>query len=180
MDPVLEQLHAEIASAVGDLNIAQTQLRSRNSTKPDRWTIQQILEHLFLTYSSTEDAISARLAKGTPTRTRPTLPQHCMQFFVTKFGYMPSGREAPLPVIPPAATPAESCLNGAALAAKAREHLNRLDCILDTAEQRFGSVAAVTHFVLGPLTPSQWRCFHRTHGRHHLRQIAAIRRDHNL
>jgi hypothetical protein len=33
---------------------------------------------------------------------------------------------------------------------------------------------------LGPLGAGQWRRFHLSHGRHHIRQILAIRRAHGI
>jgi hypothetical protein len=34
--------------------------------------------------------------------------------------------------------------------------------------------------ILGPLTIRQWRKFHLIHGRHHIKQIRAIRAAHHL
>ncbi len=49
------------------------------------------------------------------------------------------------------------------------------------AEQLFGSRRrSVRHMILGPLSLAQWRRFHLVHGRHHIRQIAAIRAEYHF
>jgi hypothetical protein len=48
-----------------------------------------------------------------------------------------------------------------------------MDATLADAERRFGvSVKLLDHPVLGPLSAKEWREFHRTHARHHLKQMA--------
>ena len=93
MDPILKQLHNEIANSLNGLDSAQTQLTP--STATEKWSIQQIVQHLCLTYTFTETAFDARLVKGTPTRARPTLQQRLGQYFLTTLGIFPTGREAP-------------------------------------------------------------------------------------
>ena len=173
MDVILQQLQQEIATSLQGLDATQTQLRS--VTDPDKWSIQQIVKHLNLTYTNTEVAISARLAKGTPTRAQPTAQQRIRQFAVTTLGYGPSGREAPTPVCPPADSPP---LSGKELTHETATGLARIDQLFTQAEAIFGSHRAISHIVLGPLSIHQWRRFHLTHGRHHLRQIRAIRTAH--
>jgi hypothetical protein len=176
MNPTLLQLQREIASSLHGLDATKTQLRP--PAHPAKWSIQQIVEHLLLTYSSAETAINARLAKRTPTRAQPTLRQRIFQYAVTRCGYFPTGREAPAMVTPqPTAHP----LSGEDLAHATAEHLTYLDPLLAEAEALFGSASqCASHAVLGPLSIDQWRMFQLVHGRHHLKQIAAIRHAHNL
>ena len=75
MDPILQQLQQEIGGSLRGLDATQTQLRP-SAKDPDKWSIQQIAQHLALTYANTEIAINGRLVKGTPTRTQSTLQQH--------------------------------------------------------------------------------------------------------
>ena len=174
MNSTLLQLQGEIASSLRGLDAAQTQLQPRSG----KWSIQQIVEHLLLTYSSTETAINARLAKRTPTRAQSTLRQRVFQYAVTRCRYFPTGREAPPMVTPqPTAHP----LSGKDLTHAAAEHLTHLDLLFTEAEALFGPASQfATHAVLGPLNIYQWRMFQLVHGRHHLKQIAAIRKAHNL
>src|SRR5438046_6151134 len=93
INPTLHQLQSEIAASLHNLDSTQTQLQP--PSRPNKWSIQQIIEHLLLTYSSTETAISARLAKATPTCAKPTFAARITQYAVTRCGYFPRGRAAP-------------------------------------------------------------------------------------
>jgi DinB superfamily len=176
MNSTLHQLQREIADSLHHLDAAQTQLHP--PSRPSKWSIQQIIEHLLLTYSSTETAINARLTKRTPTRARPTLAHRVLQFAVTRCGYFPTGREAPEMVTP---QPTTHPLSGEDLTQATAEHLARLDLLFTEAETLFGPASqCATHAVLGPLNIDQWRKFQLIHGEHHLKQIAAIRKAHNV
>jgi DinB superfamily len=176
MNPILESLQKEIASALDGLTTDQTQLHPRKS--PDKWSIQQIIQHLCLTYRSTGGVIESRLKKGRPTQTAPKVTQRIGQFLVTKLAYFPSGHEAPSVVVPPS-TPLspDRCRSGVGLHEELSDELTRMGEILEKAERQFGSRRCATHSVLGPMSISQWRAFHLVHGRHHVKQILAIRRE---
>ena len=179
MNPVLERLQDEIYRSLDGLTASQTQLRPVDSS--GKWTIQQIAQHLSLSYISTYEVVAGRVAKDHPTLAVPTLPQRCAQLFVTRLGYFPTGREAPSVVMPPTASAApETQFSGVSLAQETSECLARMDQAIDSAQQRFGRRRFASHGVLGPLSASQWRSFHLVHGRHHLEQIRTIRRDHGL
>ncbi len=174
MNTVLNQLQREIASSLHGLNAEQTQLRP---SAPSKWSIQQITEHLLLTYTGTEAALKARLAKRRPTIAKPTAYQRIQQFVVCNCGYFPQGRRAPGMVTP---APTAHQLSGAELVAATEDHLSRLDVLCNECEQLFGVSQFAAHNVLGPLNVKQWRRFQLIHGRHHLKQIAAIRKAYNL
>jgi len=176
MNHDLETLRDELERALGGLDHRQTQLRPGND--PARWSIHQIAGHLLLTYAATETALDARIAKGTPTRALPTLAQRFAQFTIIRAGYFPAGRKAPERVIAPAdALP----VPGGVLIAQVHAALDALDRRVAEAESVFGpKLRAVSHMVLGPLTTRQWQRFHLIHGRHHIKQIAAIRQLHGL
>ena len=176
MNVTLHQLQREIVSALRGLDATQTQLRPQ--TPAGKWSIQQIIEHLLLTYSSTETAIYARLQKRAPTRAKSSLRQRVFQYAVTSCGYFPLGREAP-PIVMP--QPTLHPLSGEDLAHATAEHLSNLELLFVEAEALFGpSSQCASHAVLGPLNIYQWRMFQLVHGRHHLKQIAAIRKTNNL
>jgi len=179
MHPLFEQLQSEISRSLAGLDAAQTQLRRANA--PEKWTIQQIIQHLCLSYSSTDDVITNRLDKDKPTQAVPTAAQRCAQFVVTKMNFFPSGREAPSIVAPhEAPSSAASCMSGTMLAKETARRLVRTDQFLEKAHLRFGSLRFASHGVLGPLSTEQWRRFHLVHGRHHLKQIQAIRSDYKI
>src|SRR5882757_4759696 len=172
----LHQLQREIANSLHSLDATQTQLRP--PSRPAKWSIQQIIEHLLLTYSSTETAINARLTKRTPTRARPTLTHRVFQIAVTRCGYFPTGRKAPEMVTP---QPTTHPLSGDDLTQATAEHLSRLDLLFTEAEALFGPGSqCANHAVLGPLNINQWRKFQLIHGEHHLKQIVAIRKAHHV
>jgi hypothetical protein len=176
MHSTLLQLQREIAGSLRSLDATQTQLHP--PARLNKWSIQQIIEHLLLTYSSTETAINARLTKRTPTRAKPTLAHRISQFATIRCGYLPAGREAPEMVTPQPNTPSRS---GEALAHSAAEHLARLDLLFTEAETLFGPASrCANHAILGPLNINQWRKFQLVHGEHHLKQIAAIRKAHHV
>jgi hypothetical protein len=173
MQPPLSKLEREIAAALRGLTEGQTQLR----LSPDAWSIQQTIEHLQLTYNSSVKSFAGRLAKGNPTRSRPTSQQRLVKFVVVTLGLMPGRHTAP-PEVTPAASP--QALSGDSLAHSVAASLEQLDGIIAQADHSFGALPCMTHFALGPLSASQWRRFHLCHGRHHIRQILAIRQAHHL
>src|SRR5882757_350700 len=103
MDPILQQLQIEIDDAVQGLDSTQTQ--ATPTPRLDKWSIQQIIRHLCLTYVSTADVIEARLAKGRPTQAKPNLRQRFVQFWLLTLGLFPRGRKAPGEVVPPSFCP---------------------------------------------------------------------------
>jgi hypothetical protein len=77
--------------------------------------------------------------------------------------------------------PTTQPLSGADLTEATAEHLVRLDLLFTKAETLFGPACqCANHTVLGPLNIGQWRKFHLVHGKHHLKQIVAIRKACNV
>jgi DinB superfamily len=175
MHPTLEQLQLELTHSLQGLDAVQTRLRP--SSRPDKWSIQQITEHLLLTYMETATALKARLAKGTPTRRKPSLSQRIGQYAVCKTGFFPHGLKAPALVMPLPNAPPRS---GDELIEAARMNFILLDHLCTEAESAFGPLRCTSHMVLGPLSADQWRRFVLVHSRHHLRHIRAIRKAHDL
>jgi hypothetical protein len=171
MHEILRKLHRELANGVSGLTAEQTQMRRA----PGSWTIQQIFEHLLLTYESTTGVVESRVAKGRPTKGSPTLTQRGGQVLVTTLGVLPKGRKAPAGVCPAAVC--TKPMSGMELTERAAEALFPLDAALRHAEVLFGGAkASISHQVLGPLSVVRWRKFHLVHGEHHLRQILETRR----
>jgi hypothetical protein len=177
MDPALQKLQSELSRSLHGLDPVQAQLHPKHDSA--RWNICQIAQHLLMTFASTTSSIQDRLAKGTPTRSRPTSSQFLPRLFVIRLGFIPVRREAPALVIPPACTPAPHP-SGDELTSAVLASLTTMDSVLTQAEGLFSSAPCLSHFVLGPLSIPQWRRFHLVHGRHHTRQIAAIRREYRF
>jgi hypothetical protein len=172
----LQLLQAELERSLAGLSDQQTQLRPRLDSR--RWHIQQIVGHLLLTYALTLTAMDTQIAKAHRTQASLSFSQRLWQFVVLRLGWLPRRRKAPAITTPdPHAAP----INGAQLSSALASALTALDARITAAEQLFGRRRrSVRHMLLGPLSLNQWRRFHLVHGRHHLRQIAAIRAEYHL
>ena len=138
---------------------------------PGKWTNAQIFEHLLLTYTGTTKGLRRAFDSGNVTQSKPTLPHSVRKFVVTKLGYMPSGRTAFRQILPNDGINAESMRHF-------YDALVAMNSTLNDAERRFGKTALLLdHPFLGPLNAQEWRQFHRTHTRHHLKQISASTRN---
>ena len=171
----LTKLQEELCASVRGLSVEQTQLRPQN--RSTAWTIQQVVEHLLLTYKGTSLILGERLTKGTPTLKPVTFKQQCMQFAVTSAGYFPTGQAAPLPMRPASDADPRS---GEELASLIEKTLAALDALIAECEGVLGRGRSVTHASLGPMSMQQWRRFQLVHGRHHIRQIMGIRAEYGL
>ena len=166
-------LESELATVLEGLNARECQLTPM--LHPHKWNVQQIVEHLILTYRSTVEVLQVRLERGRPTQAHPSLQQRLGHLYLIRLGYFPNGRLAPAHVAPN--LPA-SLSDGPALTARIHSALQTLDEVAGQAEAIFGNTACASHAVLGPLSISQWVRFHLVHGRHHVKQIRKIRQDH--
>src|SRR5260370_1425123 len=171
MDPILQQLQIEIDDAVHGLDPTQTQ--ATPAAHVDKWSIQQIVQDLCLTYASTSDVIETRLAKCRPTKAKPNLQQRLAQFYVTRLGLFPHGRNAPEDVVPPHPAPP---LPGNELTCSVAEHLARVDSLLNKAEALFSPGPCITHFVLGPVCHRPRKGLRRHLERHQLTGPPEVRR----
>jgi DinB superfamily len=171
----LRRLQNEVTKALSGLTVSQTQATPLDH--PEKWSIQQIVEHLLQTYRGSIPAIQARIDRGSGTRAKPTPRQRLGQLYIITLGRFPGGRTAPAAVSPALpSTPHD----GQDLIERVSAELIRMDEVTARGEQRFGDRRAVSHIILGPLSMRQWRRFHLVHGLHHVRQIHAIRRDHRI
>jgi hypothetical protein len=171
----LRKLDAEVNAALRGLSARQTQ--ATPLADPNKWSIQQIIEHLLATYLGSIPAIQARIDKGSATRAVPTMRQRLGQFTTITLGFFPRGRPAPAAVSPALPTTSRT---GDDLAARISVELIKLDLATAQGERIFAGRRAVSHIILGPLSMQQWRRFHLVHGLHHLKQIRTIRRDHRF
>jgi hypothetical protein len=172
----LDVLREELELALGGLDGQQTQLRPLG--RQEKWSVQQIVGHLLRTYAATEKAIDARLGKGLPTKARVNLLQRAGQFILLRVGYFPRGRRAPESVCAPLG---EEAAPAGILLSQIGVSLSAMTTKLAACEALFGErCRAVNHMALGPLNVDQWSKFHLAHGRHHIKQITAIRKQHGV
>ena len=136
---------------------------------PGQWHSAQILEHLGKAYGSTAYILDKCVTDGAPKGRRPSWRQRVFAALIVDLGYFPTGVSAPEITRP-------GGLAGTEALAYARETLQALDAAAARCEAQFGSrVPVANHPILGGFTLRQWRRFHWSHTRHHMRQIAQRR-----
>lgn len=165
MDFYLQRLQNAISSATAGLSV-ETLTRRPGA---DKWSIAEILEHLYLTYTGTIKGFEKCLQAGKPLARVPTLQDRMRTTVVVKCGHMPGGRKAPQNSVP-RGLPPERVL------AEVVEKIAAMDAIITEAENKFGSGRRLLdHPILGPLQAREWRKFHWVHGRHHVKQMQRLR-----
>lgn len=149
-----------IRSATRGLTAARAE-----ASRPGRWSVAQILDHLDRTYTASIGGLERRLQRGRPEPRRIRLKQHLARLVVTRLGYFPTGLPAP-DAVKPAGRPF------AEVRAVIEPHLLVLDQRLTEVARAFGARTPVlNHPILGPFSVADWRRFHWVHTRHHLKQI---------
>ncbi|HKD85595.1 MAG TPA: DUF1569 domain-containing protein [Terriglobales bacterium] len=166
MSPELEQIRREVERLTGGWSESDWHL-----ALDGKWSSGQILEHLLLSFKGTTKGVLKAMEAGRPLGGKPTLRDWMATLYVAKLGLMPAGRRSPEIAVPQHGLDADSLR-------RFYDALVALDATLADAERRFGSqVKLLDHPILGPLSSRDWRRFHQTHAKHHLKQIARIRRN---
>lgn len=133
-----------------------------------KWCAAEVLEHLALAFSSTSKAMERAVEQGRTARKRATPKQWAATLLVVKLGYFPAGRQAPEWTRPRG-------LDAAQAVETIRTALIEMDSKIAQAQSKLGNGIIAVHPIIGPLTARQWRKFHWSHTRHHMKQIAALR-----
>ena len=164
MSAKLEQLGRDISEAMDGMTPEEW------SRHPDgKWSAAEILEHLNLSYVGTAKNLERCLASAHTVASSDRSSKRLQRIVVTRLGIFPSGRKSPERVLP-RGLPVEQ-VTGEIL-----KNLERMEHVIADCEARFGSKLAIAdHPALGPLTAKEWRGFHLTHGRHHLKQILRLK-----
>jgi Protein of unknown function (DUF1569) len=162
MDSDLESLLNVLQTATEGMSEKELQWRPAG-----KWSVAEVLEHLYLTYTGTIKGFERLLGAGKPLASRASLKQRVQASFVFSFNYLPPGRKA-LPQTMPRGLATER------IKTEMYEKIAAMDQIIQECERRFGTGPLLDHPILGPLTAKRWRRFHLIHGRHHARQIAHL------
>jgi hypothetical protein len=134
-----------------------------------KWSAAEILEHLNLSYVGTIKNLERSLASGQLRANSDRSKMRWPRLLITRLGYFPSGRKSP-DFVRPRGAPAEQ------VTSEIMQNISRMDEVITRCESRFPSRNPIAdHPILGPLTATEWRGFHRTHGKHHARQILKLR-----
>jgi hypothetical protein len=166
MHSCLKRLHAEIASAIKGMGVEELTRQPES-----KWSVAEILEHLYLTYTGTSKAFERCLEAGKPLIGRSTFKHRVGVLLVTRFGYFPQGGKSPESVAPRG-------MAAERVAAEIGPQIVAMDQVIAECEARLGSRRKLLdHPVLGPLTAREWREFHWIHGRHHVKQILERRTE---
>jgi len=161
-------LHAAAAIRTATSGLTPDQLEWHPEGK---WSSAGILEHLVKTYSTTAYILDRCLAHDTPKARPDKLRQRIGAWIVLDVGYFPTGVKAPEITRPVG-------MSAAAVVPAAEDALRNLDEVSGRAEARFGPrTKLANHPILGAFDINQWRRFHRVHTRHHMKQIAHLRRQ---
>jgi hypothetical protein len=164
MDSYLQRLQDAINSTTQGMDTAALTRHPQG-----KWSVAQVLEHLYLTYAGSMKGFERCLQEARPLARSATLKDRVSTFVVTSLGYFPEGRKAPERTIPQG-MPTEEIVK--AIGSK----LTSMDDLITQCETRFGrSTRILDHPVLGPLTAREWRKFHLAHARHHMKQIRRLR-----
>lgn len=164
MAPYLEELSKLLESTTSGMDDASL-LRAPEG----KWCAAEILEHLRLTYTGTAKMLEKNrdqaVVESTPIDDRVRSAKR----LIFEQGRFFEGLQAP-----PFATPRNAA--DVSVRKRIQEDLRRLNDALDEAEQRRGASANLgNHFALGPLNAEEWRRFHLSHGRHHVKQLEVLR-----
>lgn len=172
MHAVLEGVAAQITRELNGLDAEVSQEYPSGDVR--RWNIQQVIEHLVLTYRLTAEALETRLTKGRVTRNQTcTILQRALQLMVLSFGYIPQGAPAMEDTAP--VQGAFRAMTGLELSRLLEEELETMDAVLDRCRRKFGMERVAVHPILGPLRIDQWRRFNALHTAHHLKQIKQVK-----
>jgi hypothetical protein len=172
MHAVLQTLMDRISREIDGLADETMQLHPDGNVQ--RWSPQQLVEHLVLTYRMATRNLEAHLAKGRVTRSQDrSRVEWTLQLMVLSFGYYPGG------VPPVEETSPKAGLfraqSGRELAELLEVELEAMDAALDRCRRKFGMERVAVHPMLGPLRVDQWRRFHVVHGMHYLKQLIQVR-----
>ena len=163
MDSLLENLQQAVESAVNGMSNQEMSWHPAG-----KWSANEVLEHLLLTYTGTTKGFERVLSAEKPVVRRASVRERWRALVVLSLNYLPAGRKAPKQTVPRG-------LAAETVRADVVKKLEAMDEMIARCEARFGKGKVLDHPILGPLTARQWRKFHWIHGRHHTKQILRLR-----
>jgi hypothetical protein len=140
-----------------------------SDAREGHWSPAGVVEHLGKAYHGTAAMLEQSVTDGAPKGRAPHWRQRLFTWLIVDVGYFPTGAKAPAVTLPQG-------LSGAEALVLARSGLEAFDAAAARCLAAFGPDARVaTHPILGGFTVGQWRRFHWSHTRHHMRQVARLR-----
>lgn len=164
MESYLQQLSKTLDAATSGMS-DEALLRA----PAGKWCAAEVLEHLRLTYTGTAKMLEKNRDQAIVEPAEVSDQVQAARHLIFEQGKFFEGLQAP-PFATPKTPPDPN------VRARVQDDLRRLDAAIAEAAQRRGDDANLgNHFALGPLNGSQWRHFHYEHGRHHAKQIEALK-----
>ena len=168
-------MHAGLQQVVRQINASLRGLDRDNAQEhpggcAHDWSVQQVVEHLILTYRATTRQLESRLRKGRSRRKlERTWLQWSLKVMVLRFGKLPSGVPALDESRP---SPGEfEAMDGEDLGALLYAEMQLMDAAIERCRSKFGRQQVAYHPWFGPLRVDQLRRYHLIHGAHHGVQI---------
>jgi len=165
MHPVLKAALEPVVDIVSPLTMEEAQVQPLPGQ--DRWSVQQILEHLILTYKLTIDSVSHQLKTGRVLKNRRTMLEFFLRIQTLGTGYMPNGVPSMRTTRPRDFTPQ----TGSELVKRFLETVEEMDALLVKSRKKFGIQTVGEHPFYGVMRVDEWRRYHAVHAAHHLSQI---------
>lgn len=165
-------MHPVLADAVFPLaeQIAAASLRDAQ-VSPDptlhKWSGQELVEHLILTFQQSNQELSKRLAAGESPSQSCTWLQWLLKTQVCFFQSMPEGVPTFSVLRPGKFEPQD----GPTLAARLLDAAEALNKTLAQCRIAFGMRPCGYHPMYGSMRVEEWRVYHRVHCRHHQPQF---------
>jgi hypothetical protein len=165
MHPVLKSALEPLAAQISSVSMEEAQIHPLPGQ--DRWSAQQIIEHLILTYKLTSDSIDRQLKSGRVPRNRHGMLEFFLRVQTIALGHMPGGVPAMRAVRPYQFTPEA----GPAISSRFLRAAEEMDALLVAGRKKFGIQACGKHPFFGVLRIDEWRRYHAVHARHHEAQL---------
>jgi hypothetical protein len=165
MHPVLTSALEPLAEQIAVVSAEEAQIPPLPGL--ERWSAQQIMEHLILSYQMTSTAVSRQLKTGRIPKNRRNLLEFLLRMQTIGFGFMPEGVRSIR-----AMRPSEFRIaSGAEIANRFMQTAEEMDGYLVEARRRFGIQACGEHPMYGVMRVDEWRRYHAIHARHHSAQL---------
>ena len=170
MHPVLKSSLEPLAATIETLTVEEAQVAPLPGQ--GRWSAQQVIEHLILTYKLTSETVGRHVKNGQTAKKGRSPLMSLLRLQTIGLGRMPNGIPAIRAVRPERVTP----MDGQALRERFLAAAEEMDGTLSAARKKFGIQVCGEHPFHGGLRVDEWRRYHAVHARHHQKQLdGAIR-----
>jgi hypothetical protein len=165
MHPVLKTELSVLSEEIRGVSQSEAQVNPLPGL--GRWSAQEVIEHLILTYEMTMEELNRQFARGRALRRKRGPLEVFLRLQTIGLGYLPEGVPAMLRVRPQHSR----AQGGALLAERLLSKGEEMDALLVQARQKFGIQPCAAHPFYGGLRVDEWRRYHAIHARHHLKQL---------